>query len=215
MMLRLYTYFRSSAAFRARIALNLKGLPYEAVPVNLLRDEQQSARFTDTNPSQLIPLLEDGTLRLSQSLAIIEYLDETHPSPPLLPAGTRERAEVRSLALAIACDIHPLNNRRVLRYLKDALGANEQARDEWSRHWIGLGFAALERRLASGGYSGRCCYGDSPGFADCFLIPQTFNALRVQCSLDPFPTIRRIYEHCMTSEAFQKAAPAAQSDAEA
>jgi maleylacetoacetate isomerase len=215
MMLRLYTYFRSSAAFRTRIALNLKGLPYEAVPVNLLHDEQLSPRYTDTNPSQLVPLLEDGTARVSQSLAIIEYLDETHPSPPLLPSGVRERAEVRALALAIACDIHPLNNRRVLRYLKDILGANEQARDEWARHWIELGFTALERRLASGGYSGRCCYGDAPGLADCFLIPQTVNALRVQCSLDRFPTIRRIYEHCMTYEAFQKAAPAAQSDAEA
>ena len=214
-MLRLYTYFRSSAAFRTRIALNLKGLPYEAVPVNLLHDEQQGPRFTDTNPEQLVPLLEDGTLRLSQSLAIIEYLDETQPSPPLLPAGVRERAEVRALALAIACDIHPLNNRRVLRYLKGTLGADDQARDDWARHWIEVGFTALERRLSSGGYSGRCCYGESPGLADCYLIPQTFNGLRLQCSLDPFPTIRRIYEHCMTQPAFQKAAPAAQSDAEA
>ncbi len=212
-MLRLYSYFRSSAAFRTRIALNLKGLPYEVVLFELLRSEQLSTPFSETNPSQLVPVLEDGSLRVSQSLAIIEYLEETHPCPALLPEQSAARAQVRSLALAIACDIHPLNNLRVLRYLKDPLGADEQARDEWARHWISLGFSALERRLESSGHTGRCCYGDSPGLADCCLIPQTFNALRVRCSLDPFPTIRRIYEHCMTQEPFQRAAPAAQSDA--
>lgn len=214
-MLRLYTYFRSSAAFRTRIALNLKGLGYESVPVHLLRGEQHSASFAEHNPAHLIPVLEDEGVRLTQSLAIIEYLEERHPQPPLLPSGAPARAEVRALALSVACDIHPLNNQRVLRYLKSPLGADEEARNEWARHWIALGFSALEQRLASGGYSGRCCYGDSPGMADCCLIPQTVNALRVHCRLDPFPTIRRIYEHCMGLEAFQRAAPAAQSDAEA
>src|SRR5579872_1208592 len=155
-MMRLYTYFRSSAAFRTRIALNLKGLAYEAVPVHLLRGEQHSPGFSERNPAQLIPVLEDGGLRLTQSLAIIEYLEETHPKPPLLPDGAAARAEVRSLALAIACDIHPLNNARVLRYLKSTLAADENARNEWARHWIRLGFTALEQRLAHGGYSGRC-----------------------------------------------------------
>ncbi len=212
--MRLYTYFRSSAAFRTRIALNLKGLPYESVPVHLLRGDQHSASFIERNPSQLIPVLELDSLRLTQSLAIIEYLEETHPTPPLLPTAAAARAEVRALALSIACDIHPLNNARVLRYLKSPLGIDQPARDEWARHWIALGFEALERRLSSGGYSGRYCYGDAVGMADCCLIPQTFNALRLQCSLDPFPTIRRIYAHCMSLEAFRQAEPAAQPDAE-
>ncbi len=213
-MLRLYTYFRSSAAFRTRIALNLKGLSYDSVPVHLLRGEQHSTSFGERNPAHLIPVLEDEGLRLTQSMAIIEYLEERYPQPPLLPSAAAARAEVRSLAFSIACDIHPLNNQRVLRYLKSPLGADEEARNEWARHWISLGFTALEQRLAHGGYSGRCSYGDSPGMADCCLIPQTVNALRVQCSLDPFPTIQRIYEYCVGLEAFQKAAPAAQSDAE-
>jgi maleylacetoacetate isomerase len=213
-MLRLYTYFRSSAAFRTRIALNLKRLAYESVPVHLARGDQHGAGFADRNPAHLIPVLEDEGLLLTQSLAIIEYLEERYPQPPLLPGAAAARAEVRSLALSIACDIHPLNNLRVLRYLKSPLEVSEEARNEWARHWISLGFTALEQRLAHGGYSGRCCYGDSPGMADCFLIPQTVNAHRVQCSLEPFPTIRRIYEHCMALEAFQKAAPAAQSDFE-
>ena len=211
--MRLYTYFRSSAAFRTRIALNLKGLSYESVPVDLLHGGQHTDSFGERNPAHLIPVLEDEGLRLTQSLAIIEYLDERYPQPPLLPGTAVARAEVRSLALSVACDIHPLNNQRVLRYLKSPLGADDERRDEWARHWISLGFAALEQRLAHGGYSGRCCYGDDPGLADCCLIPQTVNAHRVHCSLDPFPTIRRIYEYCMGLEAFEKAAPAAQSDA--
>ena len=213
-MVRLYTYFRSSAAFRTRIALNLKGLSYESFPVHLARGDQHSAGFSEHNPAHLIPVFEDQGLRITQSLAIIEYLEERYPQPPLLPSGAAARAEVRSLSLSIACDIHPLNNLRVLRYLKAPLGIEEEVRNEWARHWISLGFAALEQRLAHGGYSGRCCFGDTPGMADCCLIPQTVNAMRVQCALDPFPTIRRIYEHCMGLEAFQKAAPAAQSDAE-
>jgi maleylpyruvate isomerase len=215
-MFKLYTYFRSSAAFRVRIALNYKALPYQSIPVHLLRGggEQHSATFGERNPARMVPVLEDGALTLTQSLAIIEYLEETHPAPALLPRDAAARATVRALAFSIACDIHPLNNVRVLRYLKAPLEIDEARRGEWSRHWIALGFAALERVLAQGGTAGNCCYGDAPTVADCCLIPQVFNAQRVNCPLEPFPTIRRIYEHCMRQEVFARAAPAAQSDAE-
>jgi maleylacetoacetate isomerase len=215
-MLGLYTYYRSSAAFRVRIALHYKGLPFEAIPVHLLRGggEQHSASFGDRNPSRLVPVLEDGGLTLTQSLAIIEYLEETNPAPALLPSSAAARATVRSLALSIACDIHPLNNTRVLRYLKQPLAIDEEQRAEWSRHWITLGFSALEQVLARSGSAGRCCYGDEPTLADCCLIPQVFNAQRVNCVLEPFPTIRRIHQYCMRLDAFARAAPAAQSDAE-
>jgi maleylpyruvate isomerase len=215
-MLKLYTYFRSSAAFRVRIALHYKGLPYQAIPVHLLRGggEQHSAAFADRNPARLIPVLEDGAFTLAQSLAIIEYLEETHPRPALLPRDAAARAGVRALALSIACDIHPLNNTRVLRYLKEPLEIDEQRRAEWSRHWIALGFTALERVLAQGGTARACCYGDTPTLADCCLIPQVFNAQRVNCPLEPFPTIWRIYQHCMRLEAFARAAPGVQGDAE-
>ena len=215
-MFKLYTYFRSSAAFRVRIALNYKGMPYQAIPVHLLRGggEQHSAAFGERNPARLVPVLEDGALTLTQSLAIIEYLEETHPIPALLPRDAAARAKVRALAFSIACDIHPLNNVRVLRYLKAPLEIDEEHRADWSRHWIALGFAALERVLAQGGMAGSCCYGDAPTLADCCLIPQVFNAQRVNCPLEPFPSIRRIYEHCMRQEVFVRAAPGAQSDAE-
>jgi maleylacetoacetate isomerase len=215
-MIRLYTYFRSSAAFRVRIALNYKQVQYHSIPVHLLRGggEQHGASFVERNPARLVPVLEDGALTLTQSLAIIEYLEETHPTPSLLPSEPAARARVRALALSIACDIHPLNNTRVLRYLKAPLGIDEEQRGAWSRHWIAVGFAALEQGLARDGTAGACCYGDAPTLADCCLIPQVFNALRVACALEPFPTIRRIYEHCMRLESFARAAPAAQSDAE-
>jgi len=215
-MIKLYTYFRSSAAFRVRIALNYKELQYQSIPVHLLRGggEQHSAAFGERNPARMVPVLEDGALTLTQSLAIIEYLEETHPIPALLPRDAAARARVRALALSIACDIHLLNNVRVLRYLKAPLGIDEARRGEWSRHWIALGFAALERVLAESDTAGDCCYGDAPTLADCCLIPQVFNAQRVDCPLEPFPTIRRIYEHCMRQEVFARAAPAAQSDAE-
>jgi maleylacetoacetate isomerase len=215
-MIRLYTYFRSSAAFRVRIALHYKGLPFESIPVHLLRGggEQHSAAFTERNPARLIPVLEDGALALTQSLAIIEYLQETYPTPALLPPDAGARAAVRALALSIACDIHPLNNTRVMRYLKTSLAIEEQQRDAWARHWIALGFSALERVLAVGGTAGSCCYGDTPTLADCCLIPQVFNALRVQCPLEPYPTIHAIHQHCMTLPAFIRAAPGAQADAE-
>lgn len=214
-MLRLYTYFRSSAAYRVRIALNLKALPYEAVPVHLLRGEgeQHSPAYAARNPAELVPLLEEGDLTLTQSLAIIEYLDECHPTPALLPPEPRARARVRSLALAVACDIHPLGNLRVVRYLT-GLGIDQRQRREWSQHWIGSGLAAIERVLATDGATGRCCCGDVPTLADCCLIPQVFNAQRAGCSLQPWPTVQRIYEHCTALEAFQRAAPAVQPDAE-
>ena len=168
-MFRLYTYFRSSAAFRVRIALHYKGLPFETIPVHLLRGggEQHSAAFGQRNPARLIPVLEDAALTLTQSLAIIEYLEQTHPTPALLPADAAARAAVRALALSIACDIHPLNNARVMRYLKHSLAIDDEQRAAWSRHWIALGFGALERVLADGGTAGSCCYGDMPTLADC------------------------------------------------
>ncbi len=219
-MVKLYTYFRSSAAYRVRIALNLKGLPYEAIPVHLLRGggEQHGEAFAERNPAQLVPVLEVGavslTQSLTQSLAIIEYLEETHPTPPLLPREPLERAKVRALALAIACDIHPLNNLRVLQYLDAKLDVDAERRAEWSRHWIELGFAAIERMLAAGGAAGDFCYGERPTLADCVLVPQAFNALRAKCPLERYPAIRRVYEHCASLSAFQRAAPAAQPDAE-
>jgi maleylpyruvate isomerase len=215
-VLQLYTYFRSSAAFRVRIALNLKGLSYQGIPLHLLRGggEQHSAAFEQRNPLRLVPVLLDDSLTLTQSLAIIEYLEDTHPLPALLPPGAAARAQVRALALSIACDIHPLNNLRVLRYLKSPLGIEDEARNEWSRHWIEVGFSAIEHMLREGGTSGSCCYGDRPTLADCCLVPQVFNAQRVECQLARWPTILRIHEHCMQLPAFQLAAPAAQRDAE-
>jgi maleylpyruvate isomerase len=213
-MWQLYTYFRSSAAFRVRIALNYKGIAYQSVPVHLRRDggEQLSAAFGERNPAHLVPVLEDAGLRLTQSLAIIEYLEDAYPTPALLPGAAAARAQVRALALSIACDIHPLNNLRVMRYLKAPLAIDDAGREQWSRHWIELGFGALERMLQHG--AGACCYGDTPTLADCCLIPQVFNAQRVNCPLEPFPTIRRIFEHCMGLESFARAAPGAQADAE-
>ncbi len=214
--LRLHTYFRSSAAYRVRIALNLKGLSYEAVPVHLLRGggEQHGQAFGNTNPQHLVPALEVGSDTLTQSLAILEYLEETHPSPPLLPREPLERARVRALALAIACDIHPLNNLRVLQYLDAKLDVDAERRAEWSRHWIELGFAAIERLLEASGTAGDFCYGERPTLADCVLVPQAFNALRAKCALERYPAIRRVYEHCASLTAFASAAPGAQPDAE-
>ena len=214
--MRLYTYFRSSAAYRVRIALNLKGIAYEPLPVHLLRGggEQHSAAFAEVNPAGVVPVLEDGPLTLTQSVAIIEYLEECYPDPPLLPRSPPERAKVRAFALAIACDIHPLNNLRVMQYLGSKLAADEPARSAWSRHWIELGFATLEHQLVTGGTAGLYCYGDSPSLADCCLVPQVFNAVRLKCSLHPYPTLHRIYDHCTRLPAFARAAPAAQPDAE-
>ncbi|HEY3729658.1 MAG TPA: maleylacetoacetate isomerase [Steroidobacteraceae bacterium] len=215
-MISLYHYFRSSASFRVRIALNYKGLPYQSMPVHLLRDggEQHGVDFRRRNPAQLVPVLEHAGQTITQSMAIIEYLDDIQREPPLLPPEPVARAHVRSLALAIACDIHPLNNLRVLRYLKDPFAIDDAGRDQWARHWIALGFAALEDTLSSAGRGGRCCYGDTPTLADCYLIPQVFNAKRVNCPLEPYPRIVRVFDYCMQLDAFSRAAPSAQPDAE-
>jgi maleylpyruvate isomerase len=208
----LYDYFRSSAAFRVRIALNLKGLAAERRFVHLRKGDQRSAEYRAKNPQALVPTLEVGGLHLTQSLAIIEYLDEKHPLPPLLPPGPEDRAWVRSIALAIACDIHPIDNLRVLQYLKKTLGVDDAARDDWYRHWIREGFEAIEAQLA--GRSGRHCFGDSPSLADVCLVPQVFNSQRVSLDLAPYPRIRAIHEACMQLPAFADAQPSRQPDAE-
>ncbi|MFN8722845.1 MAG: maleylacetoacetate isomerase [Rhodospirillales bacterium] len=211
--MRLHTFFRSSAAYRVRIGLNLKGLAAEMVPVHLRRNEQHSVDFARTNPQHFVPALEDGPAVLTQSLAILEYLEETHPEPPLLPPDPVGRARVRALALAIACDIHPLNNLRVLRYLQKDLALAEPARDAWARHWIEEGFAAIEAMLREGP-AGAFCHGDAPTLADVCLVPQVANAHRVTTDLSPYPIIRRIDETCRGLPAFAAAAPGNQPDAE-
>jgi maleylacetoacetate isomerase/maleylpyruvate isomerase len=215
-MLRLYTYFRSSAAYRVRIALNLKQLDYAAIPVHLLRagGEQHDAVYAGLNPQKLVPTLDTGAGLLTQSLAILEYLEEIAPVPPLLPADAVGRAQVRSLALVVACEIHPLNNLRVLNYLRDELAIDKDRRDAWYRHWIELGLSAFEQLLTRTSHVGAFCYGDAPTLADCCVVPQVFNARRFGCPLDSFPNIQRIDAHCASLEAFQRAAPAAQADAE-
>jgi maleylpyruvate isomerase len=214
--MKLYTYFRSSAAFRVRIALNLKGLAYESVPVHLLKDggQQRKDAYRAINPSALVPALQDDARILTQSLAIIEYLDETHPQVPLLPADAAGRARVRSLALMVACDIHPLGNLRVLKYLKHELGVSEEAKMAWLQHWIGDGFQALEAHLARSPDTGRFCHGDQPTLADCCLVPQVVNALRFNVDLAPYPSIARIHAACNELPAFIAANPSEQPDAE-
>ena len=213
--LALYGYWRSSAVYRVRIALNLKGLRYATHPVHLLRDggEQHSADYRRLNPQELIPCVRDGERIISQSLAIIEYLDETRPPPALLPTDPAGRARVRALAMAVACDIHPLGNLRVLQYLETTLAADGAARADWSRHWIATGFRALEAMLAGSVATGRYCHGDTPGMADACLVPQVYNAQRWKMPLDDYPTIRRIHAACNELEAFQAAAPERQPDA--
>lgn len=213
--MKLYTYWRSTAAWRVRIALNLKRLDYMAVPVHLVRDggEQRRSAYLEVNPQGLVPLLESGGRHFSQSLAIIEYLDESHPEPPLLPPEPAGRARVRSLAQLVACDIHPLNNLRVLQYLRDHGGLDDAQRDRWYRHWVTEGFRALEARLEGEPQTGRFSHGDMPGLADCCLVPQVYNARRYDCDLDPYPRIRAIDEACASLDAFAGAAPDAQPDA--
>jgi len=212
-MRRLYSYFRSSASYRVRIALNLKGLDYETVAVHLVKGEQRAAGYLALNPAGLVPaLVEDGQV-LTQSLAILEYLDEVHPEPPLLPGGAAERARIRAIAQTIACEIHPLDNLKVLKYLKHTLRVDEEAKDAWYRHWVEEGLATVEALLADP-RTGAFCHGDTPTLADCCLVPQIFNAQRFACRLDHVPTVMRIYQRCMTLEPFQRAAPGAQPDAE-
>ncbi len=211
----LYSYYRSSASFRVRIALALKGLPYDYRSVHLVKNEQLGAGYASVSATQLVPQLMDGAARIGQSLAIIEYLDELHPEPPLLPGTALDRARIRSLALDVACEIHPLNNLRVLRYLMRDLKVGEEAKNAWYRHWVELGLAAVERRLASEPKTGRFCSGDATTLADSVLVPQIFNAQRFDCQLDPMPTVMRIFEACMALPAFQSAQPSACPDAEA
>ena len=214
--MRLYTFFRSSAAYRVRIALNLKGLAYEALPVHLSRGggEQHAPAYRKLNQQSLVPVLQDGERALSQSLAIMEYLEEVYPLPPLLPNNPAARARVRSLALAIACEIHPLNNTRVLNYLSGPMGLGDEAKRTWYHHWIALGLGALEARLAAERETGSFCHGDAPGLADCCLVPQLANARRFKCDVSQYPTLLRIDGNCQALDAFQRAAPDRQPDAE-
>jgi maleylpyruvate isomerase len=211
--MRLYDYYRSSAAYRLRIALNLKGLEPERRFVHLRKGEQRGAEYLKTNPQGLVPTLVIDERTYTQSLAIIEYLDETHPEPPLLPAKAEDRAFVRSLALAIACDIHPLNNTRVLAYLEKTLGLDQGARDAWYRHWIAEGFSAIETLLGEREASTFCC-GDTPTIADICLVPQVANANRFKVDVSPYPRIRAIDAACQELAAFQKARPDQQPDRE-
>jgi maleylacetoacetate isomerase len=212
--MKLYTYFRSSAAFRVRIALNLKGLAYEPAFVHLAKGEHRASAYAALNPQALVPALEDAGRLFTQSLAILEYLEETHPQPPLLPADAAGRARVRSLALLIACEIHPLNNLRTLQHLKRALGQNEEQINAWYRHWIGDGFTKLEADLAGSAETGKFCHGEAPTIADCCLVPQVFNAKRYQCDTTSYPTVMRIHAECMKLDAFERAQPARQPDTE-
>ena len=211
--MKLYTYFRSSAAFRVRIALHLKGLAVESAFVHLAKAEHRNPAYIAVNPQGLVPALQVNGHVLAQSLAIMEYLEETHPQPPLLPQDALGRARVRSLALVVACEIHPLNNPRVLKYVKGTLGHSEEEVNAWYRHWIAQGLATLEAELRRPG-TGRYSHGDAPGMADCCLVPQIFNAKRYQCDLAPYPTVMRVFEACMQLDAFERAQPGKQPDAE-
>jgi maleylacetoacetate isomerase len=212
--MKLYSYFRSSASFRVRIVLNLKRVPFDTVPVHLVKNggEQSAPEYMALNPMALVPTLEDEAGTLTQSVAICEYLNELHPAPALLPSEIHERAWVRSICSLIACDIHPVNNLRVLNYITKTLGQDEARKMEWYRHWIDQGFVALEKQLQT--RAGRHCLGDTITLADAFVIPQIWNALRFNCAMDAYPTLRRVYDNAMLLPAFIDAAPAAQPDAE-
>ncbi|MBA1275875.1 maleylacetoacetate isomerase [Stutzerimonas azotifigens] len=217
-MLTLHSYWRSSAAYRVRIALNLKGLAYRQVPVHLVKDggQQRSAEYRALNPQCLVPLLVDpdsgaGEVRIAQSLAILEYLDEVFPVPALLPVEPADRAQVRSLALHIACDIHPLNNLRVLQYLSAELGVDDQAKNAWYRHWVSTGLAAVEQGLAH--FDGRLSLGHRPGYLEACLIPQVYNAHRFDCDLSGYPRVLEMTARCEALDAFTQAVPEVQPDA--
>ncbi|SEM34746.1 maleylacetoacetate isomerase [Luteibacter sp. UNCMF331Sha3.1] len=216
MSLILYTYWRSSAAYRIRIVLNLKGLPYEARPVSLIEDGGAHLKesYRAVSPQAQLPTLVDEGQIVRQSVSIMEYLEETRPSPPLMPADARGRAKVRELVLAVATDIHPLGNLRVLKAIEAGFGADQAAKEAWSRRWIANGFDGIEKLLADG-TAGRFSFGDTPTLADACLVPQYYNAVRWGVDLAPYPTIRRVVEACNAMEAFRKAAPEAQPDAPA
>jgi maleylpyruvate isomerase len=215
-MLKLYTYYRSSAAYRVRIGLQLKQLAYESIPIHLARNggEQLQDAYRAINPGALVPCLQDGETTLSQSLAILEYLDEKHPQQPLLPADAAGRARVRALALIVACDIHPINNLRVLKYLSSELAIADEARTRWYRHWVEEGLRVIEAHLTRDAQSGAFCHGDTPGLADCCLIPQVFNARRFKVDLNPYPLIVAIASRCADLPEFAAAHPDRQADAE-
>jgi maleylpyruvate isomerase len=214
--MKLYSYFRSSAAYRVRIALNLKGLAYEYAPIHLLRDggQQLKPEYRELNPDGIVPTFVDGDNVLTQSLAIIEYLEETHPEPALLPGTPLDRAFIRSIALQVACEIHPVDNLRVLKYLKHTLKVGDEAKDAWYRHWLESGFESLEKRLANDPRVGKLCFGDTPTLADLCLVPQVFNARRFNIDMSRYPTIERIADHAAQIDAFARAAPGQQPDAE-
>lgn len=216
-VIRLYSYWRSSAAYRVRIALNLKGMPFETIPVHLLRDggEQHATAFSDLNPQELVPVLLHGNRILRQSMAIIEYLDETWPTPPLMPATARDRQRVRSIAQMIACDVHPLANLRVLQFFEGTWNVPQAERDSWVRHWIKLGLDAVEDTLCDNPSTGAFCDGEQPTMADCCLVPQVFNAERFGVDMAPYHTIRRVVQTCQALEAFKQALPENQPDAPA
>lgn len=214
--MKLYSYFRSSASYRVRIALNLKGLPYETVPVHLVDGAQFSEEYRKLSVDALVPSLslDDSQTTLTQSLAIIEYLEEVYPTPALLPSNALDRAWIRSLVLSIACDIHPLNNLRVLRYLVGDMKVSEDDKNRWYRHWVEQGLAGIEQTLATDARCGKFCFGDEPSFADCFLVPQIANAQRMNCDISSLTTILQINTHCLALDAFAAASPSQQPDAE-
>ncbi|MBV8033468.1 maleylacetoacetate isomerase [Roseateles sp.] len=210
--MKLYNYFRSSASWRVRIGLALKGLDYDYASIHLQKNEQFAEPFANQQVSHLVPalVLDDGRW-LSQSMAILEYLDETHPEPPLLPRDAVARAQVRALAQDIGCDIHPVNNLRVLRYLKNDLGQEQETVDRWYRHWVATGLAVVEQRLAR--TAGQFSFGDAPGLADCVLVPQVYNAQRFECPLEAYPTVMRVNAACLALPAFANTHPSACPDA--
>ena len=211
--MKLYTFFRSSASFRVRIALNVKGIPYEHAGVSLAKGEHLHDAYKAVNAQALVPTLEDGGRLLSQSLAIIEYLDEVYGGPRLLPADPLDRHYVRAFSQIVACEIHPLNNLRTLKYVKRAYGLDEAGVNSWYRHWIAEGFTMMEAFLAREKRQGRHVYRDQVTMADCCLVPQVFNAQRYDCDLKPYPTVMRLHEECMKLDAFQRAQPSRQPDA--
>jgi maleylacetoacetate isomerase/maleylpyruvate isomerase len=210
--MQLYNYFRSSASYRVRIALALKGLGYDYMPVHLAKNEQFSESYGAVSASRLVPLLVDGEHTVTQSLAIIEYLDETHPQPPLLPSDPAARARVRALSLDIACEIHPINNLRVLRYLVHQMKVSDEDKTRWYKHWVESGLEVVESQLAA--RPGRFCHGDTPTMADCVLVPQIFNAQRFDCRLDHVPQVMRVFDECMKLPAFAETQPSRCPDAE-
>ncbi len=210
--MKLFGYYRSSAAYRVRIALNLKGFSYDHHGVDLLNAEEQGVEYEEINPQKLVPVFEDNGQLFFQSMAILEYLEETYPQNPILPANSGDRALVRALANIISCDIHPLNNLRTLKYLTNELGVKEENKLDWYRHWVSIGFEALEVHLRSSS-SGQYCFGDKPGMADILLIPQVYNAHRFEVDMEPFPMISLVNQHCMSLPAFLGASPEMQPDA--